>query len=80
MGKKQDTTTQEGMAGGNAATPPSFVDDLLKNGTATLKAASPEALGELLATIPEDVKFSVGPIGKSKEDFQYSIRIDLINE
>lgn len=78
MGKKQENQ-EEMNTGTNGNTPP-YVDELLQNGTTTLRAASPEALNELLNAIPEDVKYSVGPVGKSKEDFQYTIRIDLINE
>lgn len=58
---------------------PSFVDELLGCGKAVVKAPSPEALAELIGKIPAGTKYCTGPVGRDTVDFQYSVRIDLIN-
>lgn len=57
----------------------SIVDELLKNGTATLTAQKREDFDAMLADIPADVKYGAGAIGKNPETGIYSLRLDLVN-
>lgn len=56
----------------------SIVDELLKNGTATLTAQKREDFDAMLADIPADVKYGAGAIGRNSETGLLSLRIDLI--
>jgi hypothetical protein len=57
---------------------PSVLDDLLKNGTAILKAPTREALAELVDNIPADVRYAVGAVGKKQDGSAYTLRVDII--
>ena len=52
-------------------------DELLKNGTAVLKAKTREGLAEMVDNIPADCRYSVGAVGHCLDDDTYSIRVDL---
>ena len=52
-------------------------DELLKNGTAVLKAKTREGLAEVVDNIPADCHYSVGAVGHCLDDDTYSIRVDL---
>ena len=56
----------------------SIVDELLKNGTATLTAQKREDFDAMLADIPADVKYGAGAIGRNSETGLLSLRNDLI--
>lgn len=56
----------------------SIVDELLKNGTATLTAQKREDFDAMLADIPADMKYGAGAIGRNSETGLLSLRIDLI--
>lgn len=55
-----------------------FVDELLKNGTAVLTAASREELAELVNAIPADCKYAAGAVGFNAESRTFCLRIDII--
>ena len=57
---------------------PSVIDDLLKNGTATLEAPTREALAEMVNGIPADVRYAVGAVGKKQDGCAYTLRVDII--
>ena len=52
MGKKKAKTEQ-----------PAYIQELLTNGTVTLTATDREDFGELIATIPAEVRYAAGAIG-----------------
>ena len=53
-------------------------DDLLKNGTAILKAPTREALAELVDNIPADCRYAVGAVGRKQDGSAYTIQVDII--
>lgn len=61
---------------------PTVADELLKNGSITLQADSREELmakfDELKASI-KDVTLAAGCVGRSKDDGNYALRIDIVN-
>jgi hypothetical protein len=57
---------------------PDVYDELLKNGTAVLRAKTREELAELVNNIPAEAKYMAGAVGRSKDDGTYSIKVDII--
>lgn len=60
---------------------PSTVDELLKNGTITIKAANLDDLMAAFADLKasaKDVTLSTGAVGRSKEDGTFTLRIDVV--
>jgi hypothetical protein len=53
-------------------------DELLKNGTAVLRAKTRDELAELVNNIPAEAKYMAGAVGRSKDDGTYSIKVDII--
>lgn len=56
---------------------PSVYDDLLKNGTAVLKAKTRDELAELVDNIPAETKYMVGAVGRN-QDGDYTLQVDII--
>ena len=56
---------------------PSVYDDLLKNGTAVLKAKTRDELAEMVNNIPADAKYMVGAVGRNQYG-DYTLQVDLI--
>lgn len=59
MGKKTDTQEQV------EKTAPAFVEELLKKGSAILRAKTREELAEMVNNIPADVKYGAGAVGRN---------------
>lgn len=57
---------------------PAFVDELLKNGTVIITANTREELAEIVNDIPAECKYAVGAVGQSRENNEYSMRIDIV--
>ena len=57
---------------------PAYIAELLDNGTVTLTATDREDFGELIATIPAEVRYAAGAIGKNPETGVFSLRLDLV--
>ena len=57
---------------------PTYVAELLLNGTAVLEAPTSEALAEMVNDIPADCKYSVGAVGRKQDGSAYTLRVDLI--
>lgn len=72
MGKKNDTQEQV------EKTAPAFVEELLKNGSAILRAKTREELAEMVNDIPADVKYGAGAIGQSHEDGTFRLMVELV--
>ena len=67
MGKKKAKTEQ-----------PAYIQELLTNGTVTLTATDREDFGDIIATIPAEVRYAAGAIGKNPETGVFSLRLDLV--
>ena len=57
---------------------PTYVEELLKNGTAVLEAPTREALAEMVNGIPADVRYAVGAVGRKQDGSAYTLRVDII--
>ena len=68
------------MSKKNETQQPSVYDELLKTGTTTLNAPTREALDELVANIPNDVRYTVGAVGRKQDGSAYTIQIDTIKD
>lgn len=58
---------------------PDFITDLLKNGTVTLTANTPEELAEMVDNIPAECHYGAGAIGKDRETGVFLLRLDITN-
>ena len=66
--KDDDTKIQE----------PSWVEELLKNGTTVLEANTRDELAEMVNNIPADCKYSVGAVGRKADGSAYTLRVDVL--
>ena len=57
---------------------PKHIEELLKNGTTVLSAASREELTEMVNDIPADCKYAVGAVGRTQDGSAYTLRVDII--
>ena len=73
MGKKIDNTQEQ-----VEKTAPAFVEELLKKGSAKLKAKTREELAEMVNNIPADVKYGAGAVGQSHEDGTFRLMVELV--
>jgi hypothetical protein len=72
MGKKNDTQEQV------EKTAPAFVEELMKNGSAILRAKTREELAEMVDDIPADIKYGAGAVGQSREDGTFRLMVELV--
>lgn len=72
MSKKTTETKEEKKQ-------PSFVEELLLNGTVTLTAKTRDELAEMVNDIPADVKYAAGTVGRNFETGVFTLRLDVIN-
>ena len=72
MSKKTPQTTETKQ--------PSFVEELLKNGTAVLTAKTRDELAEMVNDIPADVRYGAGAVGFNQETGDFTLRVDIIND
>ena len=70
MSKKATETTETKQ--------PAYVEELLKNGTVTLTAKSRDELAKMVNTIPADVKYSAGAVGRNFETGVFTLRLDIV--
>ena len=61
----------------NETKQPAFVEELLKNGTATLTAKTRDELAEMVSNIPADVKYAAGAVGHNPETGAFTLRVDI---
>ena len=61
-----------------ASQQPKYIEELLKNGTTVLSAASREELAEMVNAIPADCKYAVGAVGRTQDGSAYTLRVDII--
>lgn len=74
MSNKTDEKTNEQQAQN-----PAYVEELLKSGTAILKANTREGLAELVNNIPADCKYMAGAVGRNDLG-EYTLQVDLIKK
>ena len=72
MGKKNDTQEQV------EKTTPAFVEELMKKGSAILRAKTREELAEMVDDIPADIKYGAGAVGQSREDGTFRLMVELV--
>ena len=70
MSKKTTETTETKQ--------PAYVEELLKNGTVTLTAKSRDELAKMVNTIPAEVKYGAGAVGKNFETGVFTLRLDIV--
>ena len=58
---------------------PSYVGDLLLNGTTVLTAKTRDELAEMVNDIPADVRYAAGAVGHNPETGAFSLRVDITN-
>ena len=59
---------------------PAYVEELLKNGTTTLRAEAREKLDEMVQTLPADVRVAAGIVARNRESGEYVLQVDIIKE
>jgi hypothetical protein len=57
---------------------PAYVEELLKNGTATLRANTREELDMMVQQIPADTRIAAGVVARNRESGDYVLRVDII--
>ena len=58
---------------------PSYVGDLLLNGTTVLTAKTRDELAEMVNEIPANVKYAVGAVGHNPDKGVFTLRVDISN-
>lgn len=70
MSKKTTETTETKQ--------PSYVGDLLLNGTTVLTAKTREELAEMVNDIPASVKYAAGAVGYNPDKGVFTLRVDIV--
>ncbi|MBR2017314.1 MAG: hypothetical protein IKA00_08505 [Prevotella sp.] len=55
-----------------------FLQTLNEKGTIIILSPTREGLGEIINTIPAEVKYSVGAVGRNYETQEFTLRLDII--
>ena len=74
--KKTETVVSDSVADTQQ---PSYIEDLLKNGTAVLTAKTRDELAEMVNNIPADCSYMAGAVGFNPETGDFSLRLDITN-
>ena len=56
---------------------PSYVGDLLLNGTTVLTAKTRDELAEMVNEIPANVRYAAGAVGHNPETGVFTLRVDI---
>ena len=59
---------------------PSYVGDLLLNGTTVLTAKTRDELAEMVNEIPADCSYMAGAVGHNPETGAFTLRVDISND
>ena len=78
MSKKNNTPAADGSPV-STEQQTAYIDELLKNGTTTLKAKTRDELAEMVNNIPADVHYGAGAVGFNPETGDFSLRLDITN-
>lgn len=71
MSKKATETTEK--------TQPTYVEELLKNGTVVLSAKTRDELADMVNEIPADVRYGAGAVGHNPDTGAFTLRVDITN-
>lgn len=55
-----------------------ILQTLNEKGTVVISSPTREGLGEIINTIPAEVKYSVGAVGRNYETQEFTLRLDII--
>ena len=55
-----------------------FLQTLNEKGTVVISSPTREGLAEIVNTIPAEVKYSVGAVGRNYETQEFTLRLDII--
>ena len=72
--KTTETVTSDSVADTQQ---PSYIEDLLKNGTTILTAKTRDELAEMVNDIPADVRYAAGAVGHNPETGAFTLRVDI---
>ena len=72
--KKTETVVSDSVADTQQ---PSYIEDLLKNGTAVLTAKTRDELAEMVNNIPADCSYMAGAVGFNPETGVFTLRVDI---
>ena len=75
--KNNPTVVSDSVADTSQPQQPAYIDELLKNGTTTLKAKTRDELAEMVNDIPADCHYGAGAVGFNPETGDFSLRIDI---
>ena len=56
---------------------PSYIEELLRNGTAILTAKTRDELAEMVNDIPANVRYGAGAAGYNPETGAFTLRVDI---
>ena len=79
MSKKNNTPAVDGSPV-STEQQPSYVEELLKNGTTILTAKTRDELDEMVNDIPADVRYGAGAVGFNQDAGVFTLRVDIIND
>ena len=85
MRKKNDTIVASGSPADTKqqkqveSCSPAFIEELLKNGIAILKAKTRDELADMVNNIPADCIYMAGAVGFNPETGLFSLRLDITN-
>ena len=72
--KTTETAVSDSVAD---AKQPSYIEELLKNGTAILTAKTRDELAEMVNNIPADCSYMAGAVGFNPETGVFTLRVDI---
>ena len=72
--KKTETVVSDSVADTQQ---PSYIEDLLKNGSAVLTAKTRDELAEMVNNIPADCSYMAGAVGFNPETGVFTLRVDI---
>ena len=64
----------------NETQQPSYIDELLKNGTTILTAKTRDELAEMLNDIPADCSYGAGAVGQDRETGLFTLQLHLTSK
>jgi hypothetical protein len=59
---------------------PTYVDELLKDGTTVLTAKTCEELADMVNQIPADCRYGAGAVGRNHETGMFTLRLDTLKD
>jgi hypothetical protein len=76
--QQQAKQNQPAESNGTTAITNDFVDKLKAKGFAMLTANTLDDLASMVSTIPADIRYASGAVGRTREGDRYTLRIDIV--